>query len=413
MNFESLKNISTPIETENKIEKQEILFEKIEQISLVYADKNFQEIKKDNNGYNFSDAIKDFSPIENIILRPVFQLDEFNFKKYREKIDLFLKNFYDELDAIYEEGGFDFDKILNLVKLKKESVKKYLGVEDFKKFERNTKDSDTKVLNFNKINNIEKDAEKKYKDLDKIGFSKSDHFVEVHMEDFYNTGEKNLGSELIINDLGVVAEHIIDKEPEVAAVIGKSWLLSTPLAKRLGFKLIEADVSKQNDFSTWLQFIDKNGQIDQKRFGEFLKTGEIPYKSTKAYIPTGEFLKKYLPENRRGKVILKEINKDRKEFWSKLENDAQSIKSEWINLLENGGDFYNFIKNNESLNEVLNFVTPADKEEYIRFLKVMYDSNINWTEFYKHKGENIEEIDKRINKAMKDDLYKDKEIFIE
>lgn len=413
MNFEGLKNISTTIETENKSEKQEILFEKIEQISLVYADKNFQELKKDNSDYEFSDAIKDFSPIENIILRPVFQLDEFNFKKYQEKIDLFLTDFYDEVNAIYKEGGFDLGKILNLAKLKKDSIKKYLGVEDFKKFERNTKDGGTKVLSFNKMNNIENDAEKKYKDLEKIGFSKFDHFVEVHMEDFYNTGEKNLGSELIINDLGVVAEHIIDKEPEVAAVIGKSWLLSTPIANRLGFRKIEDDVSKQNDFSTWLQFIDKNGQIDQKRFGEFLKTGEILYKSTKAYIPTEEFLKRYLPENRRGKVILKEVNKDRQKFWSKPENDSQFIKSEWDNLLKNGGDFNHFVKDNELLNEVLNFVTPGDKEEYILFLKTMYNSNINWAEFYEHKGKNIEKIDKKINKAMKDDLYIDKEVFIE
>lgn len=413
MNFEGLKNISTPIETENKSEKQELLFEKIEQISLVYADKNFREIKKDNGSYKFSEAVKDFSPIENIILRPVFHLDEFNFKKYQEKIDLFLKDFYNEIDTIYEEGSFDLDKILNLINLKRDSIKKYLGVEDFKEFERNQKEGDTKVLNFNKITNIKMDAEKKYKDLEKIGFLKSDHFVEVHMEDFYNTGVKNLGSELIKNDLGVVAEHIVDKEPEAAAVIGKSWLLNTPLANRLGFKKIEDDASKQNDFSTWLQFIDKNGQIDQKRFNEFLKTGEIPYKSTKAYIPTEEFLKRYLPENRRGKIILKEVNVDRKDFWLRLQNESQSIKSEWGNLLKNGGDFDNFVKNNESLNEILNFVTQADKEEYIRFLKVMYNSNINWAEFYEHKGENIEKIDKKINKAMKDDLYKDKEVSIE
>jgi len=413
MNFEGLKNISSPIETENKSEKKEILFEKIEQISLVYADKNFQEIKKDNGSYKFSEAIKDFSPIVNIILRPVFHLDEFNFKKYQEKIDLFLEDFYNEADTIYEERGFDLDKILNLVNLKKDSIKKYLEVEDFREFERNTKEADTKILNFNKITNIEKDAEKKYKDLEKIGFSKSDHFIEVHMEDFYSTGEKNLGSELIKNDLGAVAEHIVDKEPETAAVIGKSWLLDTPVANRLGFKKIEDDISKQNDFSTWLQFIDKNGQIDQKRFGQLLKTDEIPYKSTKAYIPTEEFLKRYLPENRKGKIILKEIKPDRKDFWLKLQNESQSIKSEWDNLLKNGDNFDNFVKKNKSLNEVLSFVTPEDREEYTRFLKIMYNSNITWADFYEHKNENIEKIDKKIDKAMKDDLYKDREVFIE
>ena len=53
-----------------------------------------------------------------------------------------------------------------------------MNVENFKEFERNTKEGDTKVLNFNKINNIEVDADKKYQDLEKLGFSKFDHFME-------------------------------------------------------------------------------------------------------------------------------------------------------------------------------------------------------------------------------------------
>jgi len=412
MNFEALKNISAPIIAENKNEKREILFEKIEKISLVYAEKKFQEIKKDDSSYKFSDAIKDFSPTENIILKPVFQLEEFNFQKYQEKIDLFLNDFYNEVDSIYEASDFDLDKISSIVNSKKDSIKKYLGVQDFKEFERNTKEGDTKVLNFNKITNIEMDAEKKYKDLKKIGFSKFDHFVEVHVEEFYNTGEENLSPGLIISDLGVVAENIIDKNPEAVAVIGESWLFSTPIAHRLGFRKLEIDTSKPNDFSTWLQFIDKNGEINQKRFNEFLKTGELPYKSIKAYIPTEEFLKKYLPENRRGKVLLKEINKDRKDFWDRMQNESQSIKIGWDNLLKNNGNFEDFIKNNKALNELLDFVAPENKAEYFHFFKIMYDKKIPWTEFYDNKSENIKRIDEKINKVMQEDMFKDKEIVI-
>lgn len=413
MNLEKISNINARIETPDKKERKEILFEKIEQISLVYADKKYNEIKEKNNNYKFSDIAKDFTPLENIILRPVFQLEEFNFKKYQEKIDLFLKDFYLELDTIYETCGFDLDKISSLANSKKDTIKKYLDVENFKEFERSTKESDTKVLNFNKINNIEVDAEKKYQDLEKLGFSKFDHFIEVHVEYFYNTDQNNLGPELIKNDFGLVAEHIIDKEPETAAVIGKSWLLDTPLANRLGFKQIEDGETKQNDFSTWLQFINKNGEIDSKRFNQFLKTEELPYKSVKAIMLVEDFLKKYLPENRRGKVVLKEVNADRKDFWFKLQNDTQSIKSEWDELLKDNGNFDGFINVNKSLNEVLNFLDLEDREQYIRFLKIMYNSNIPWSEFYEHKDENIEKIDKKINKIMKDDLYKDKEIFVD
>ncbi len=412
MNLEQISKINSQIETLNKKERKEILFEKIVQISLVYADKKFNEIKENNDDYKFSDAVKDFTPLENIILRPVFQLHEFNFQKIQEKTDIFLKDFYHELDSIYEVEGFNLDKISGLANSKKDSIKKYLDVENFKELEGSTKEGGTKVLTFNKINNIEVDAEKKYQDLEKLGFSKFDHFIEVHVEDFYNTDQNSLGPELIQHDFSLVAEQIIDKEPDTAAVIGKSWLLNTPLAGRLGFKQVEDNETKQNDFSTWLQFIDKNGEINQKRFNQFLKTEELPYKSTKAYILVEDFLRRYLPENRRGKVILKEVNSDRKDFWFKLQNDTQSIKSEWDNLLENNNDFNSFINANESLNEVLGFIDSKDREKYLNFLKTMYNSKISWSEFHEHKNDDIEKIDKKISQFMKDDLYQDKELFI-
>ena len=59
------------------------------------------------------------------------------------------------------------------------------------------------------------------------------------------------------------------------------------------------------------------------------------------------------------------------------------------------------------------FLDIEDRGQYIRFLKIMYNSNIPWSEFYEHKDGNIEKIDKKINKIMKDDLYKDKEILLD
>ncbi len=413
MKFEGLNNLSRLIETEDKQEQQTVLFERITKISLVYAEQNFQATKKNKRDYKFSAAMKDFSPIENIILRPVFHLEQFNFNKYQPQIDLFLQAFYQEVDYLYETSGFDVDKISQLIDAKRDNIKKYLEVEDLKEAERNARKGSTKVLNFNKITSIERDADKKYQDLEKYGFSKADHFVEVHVEDFYNTGEKNLGSELISSDLGVVAEYILDKEPEAAAVIGKSWLLDTPLADRLGFKKIADNNIKQNDFSTWLQFIDKNGQIDHKRFKALLKTGELPYQSIKGYILTEEFLSRYLPAHRRGVVMLKELNKDREVFWNQLQQEAQSIKTDWDDLLKNHGDIEGFLNSNKTLNKLFDLIAPGDKQVYFNFLKVMYNSNIPWAEFFEHKSEQIEEIDAKINKVMQDDLYMDKEVVIE
>jgi len=410
MNLESLNNIGGRIESEDPKEKKTILFEKIEQISLVFAYQKFEEIKKVQGNYKLSEAIKDYAPIENIITRPVFHLDGFNLAKYQEQINQFIDNFYVELDSIYESRGFNLDEMTELVNSKRDSLKSYLGAEGLPEYEK--KSGITKIMSFNKITNIEIDAEKKYKDLVKLGFTKDDHFVEVHLDDFYNSGEKNFSSELITNDLAAIAVRIIDKEQEAVAVIGKSWLLNAKLADLLGFKKITDGVVKQNDFSTWLQFIDKNGQINSKRFDKFLQTGELPFPSVVAYIPIEDFLKRYLPESRRGKINLKEINIERKDYWARLQIEAESIRSDWSELLKNNGDFDNFVKNNQALNDIFTLITPTDRSEYLDFLKIMYNSNILWSEFFEHKSAKIEAIDEKINQARRDDLYKNKEVVI-
>lgn len=409
--MENLRNYGSYIETLNQRERDDRLLERIEEISLFYAEKKFQEIKKDNPSYKFSEAINHFTLTKNFILDPVFRLEAFNTKKYQKEIEDFLNSFYQEADEIYKKEGFDAERIFSLINLKKGQIKKYLGVESLQ--EASDREDDFDLIRFNQINNIDVDAARKYADLEKFGFSRHDPFMEVHVENFYKLNAEKLGPELIKKNLGKLAEYIIDKTPETRAIIGRSWLLDTPLAGRLGFKKIADENIEQNDLSTWYQFISKDGQIDQKRFNKFLETGELPYKVVRAYIPVEEFLAKYLPENRRGRIVLKEADKDRQDFWNNLRQDASVIKVAWEGLLENGGSFQDFIQNNLVLDKIFSFVSPEDKSEYLSFLKVMYDNKIPWQDFNEHKSEGIESIDAKINKFMKEDMFKSKEIIID
>lgn len=413
MSLENFKNIGGHIESDNPKEKQKILLEKIEQISLIYADKKFQEIKKDKTDYKFSEAVKEFTPLENIILKPTFNSEWLNAPEYKEKARLFMDDLYGEIDSIYETDNLDLAEILNLVDSKKDSILKYLGVECCVAFDANQDNRGAKILSFNKIVNIGADTNKKYKVLENLGFSKFDQFTEVHVDDFYNTGEKNLGPELIKNDLAIVAEYIVDEEPTTAAIVGQSWLLDTPLADRLGFNRINDDSVKQNDFSSWFQFINKDGQIDQKRFNEFLETGELPFKSIKAYIPVEDFLKKYLPVNRKGKINLKEINREREEFWSRMQQEAIILKTDWNSLLTDNSNPEVFIKGNKTLNELLGFIDSEYRAKYQNFLREMYYQKTPWSEFFKYKDEDIYLIDRKIDEAMKNSLYINKEVVIE
>jgi hypothetical protein len=413
MHLENLEGIKKPIESEDPKEKREKLYEKIGQISLVYADKKFEEIKKEGENHKFSEAIRDFTPIEDIVLGPLFHLEGFRPSEHKEEIKTFLKDFYDEIDILYEKEGFNFETISELVNEKKDVVVNCLGADSLKEVDKKDRKIGTKLVTFNKVNNIQIDSRGRYKNLEKYGFSKSDKFTEVHVDNFYNSGEKNVSQDLIKNDFGKVAEYLVDENPATAAVVGTSWLLNTPIAQRLGFKMIEDSNGEQGQFTFWFQFIDKDGQINQKRFNEFMKTGEPPFKVVKAYIPTEEFLRRYLPDNRKGKIILKEINRDREDFWVRVGKLSKILMVTWTGLLKGMGNFNNEIVNNETFNELLDLLGSDSKIKYMDFFREMYDKKIPWSQVSERKSEEIKEIDKKIDKIKEKDLYKDKEIIIE
>ncbi len=413
MNFESLENITTPIEAEDNKDRANKLDRKIEQISVVYATKKWHELKQKNPDYKFYDALKTYSLTESIILDPVIHLDEFNLDEYQERIVIFLKEFEDEVNEIAESDNLDLNKITDLVNLKENAIADYLGVGNLKRNESNDKKDWLKIIKFNQVDHVADSNHGKYQKLIDLGFSKSDQFLEVHFEEFYRNDEKNIGPELITNDLAALAKYIVKERPETAAVIGRSWLLNTPIANRLGFIEIKDDSTQpQNDFTTWLQFVDKNGEIDQKRFNKFLETGELPFTSVKAYISVEEFLKKYLPDDLKGKITLKEIDKDKEQEQANYEEEMSELRDNWNFLLTNDSSFEIF-SSNKILNKRLDSLSSDDKEKYLSYFKKMFEQKISLKDFYKYKDAEIEAMDKRLRENRQAALYKNKEIIID
>ncbi len=413
MNFESLKNIATPIEAEDNKDRANKLDRKIEQISVVYATKKWHELKQKNPDYKFYDALKTYSLTESIILDPVIHLEEFNLDEYQERIVIFLKEFEDEVNEIAESDNLDLNKITDLVNLKENAIADYLGVSNLKRNESNDKKDWLKIIKFNQVDHVADSNHGKYQKLIDLGFSKSDQFLEVHFEEFYRNDEKNIGPELITNDLAALAKYIVKERPETAAVIGRSWLLNTPIANRLGFIEIKDDsIQPQNDFTTWLQFVDKSGEIDQKRFNKFLETGELPFTSVKSYISVEEFLKKYLPDDLKGKITLKEIDKNKEQEQANYEEEMSELRDNWNFLLTNNSGFEIF-SSNKILNKRLDSLSLDDKEKYLSYFKKMFEQKISLKDFYKYKDAEIEVIDKRLRENRQAALYKNKEIIID
>lgn len=411
---EKLLNFNTKVESQDKKERQEKLFKKIEEISFVYANEEYKKEKEKNSEYKFSKAVKNFTPIENIIIQLTNRLEGFNFSENKEKIDLFFEKLYQEIDNIYNPDIENIESILDLVDKKRGEFIKYLNAESLKEIDFGKKDKETKIFSFNKINNIEFDQEGRYKNLLNKNFSAFGKLIEVHIDDFYSSGNNALGFELIKSDLSKIAERIIDFTPEVSAVVGRSWLLDSPLSKKIGFQVLENDEDfPPNDFSTWLQFIDKDGNISQKRLEDFIKNKKIPYKSIVAYIPVEDFLKRYLPEDRRGKIALKKINKERLILYEKIKTDSSKIKVNWNELIEKEIDFGIFFEEATALKFLLDFLDGKDKKKYLDFLKNMFSHKIEWENFNKYKDEEIEKIDKKIEKLVSDDLFEDYEVLID
>lgn len=132
MNFEKYHNIADPIKTENRAERADILRAKIEKLSLIYSEHKFQTIKQTQADYQFSQAIKDFSPIETSILRDIYRLDNFDQGKYQGAIDDYLLNTYQEIDRLHESTDFDLDRLYDYIRLKSQSAISSLGLEVLK-----------------------------------------------------------------------------------------------------------------------------------------------------------------------------------------------------------------------------------------------------------------------------------------
>ncbi|MFA6131541.1 MAG: hypothetical protein WC702_00530 [Patescibacteria group bacterium] len=169
-------------------------------------------------------------------------------------------------------------------------------------------------------------------ELEPFGIDSDDEVLELHLEEIYKREQKVGVKKAVLQDLQNLAVAIVDRMPQVKAVTGFSWLMEHPLVKQIGFQTIEGPSHGSRGGSTWLQFVDRNGNIHEQRLKQFLETGELPFKARFGFIPVVDFLQRYLPAERRGQIILRENRPGWREA-KKLFYDAfQGIKDRWSDL---------------------------------------------------------------------------------
>ncbi len=254
----------------------------------------------------------------------------------------------------------------------------------------------TEIITDQRLENILKNTN--------IPFNKYDKYLELHLRPLvelqYGKSEVNIFSE---DSLKQLALDIVDKYGEVKGIIGQSWILDTPIAERIGFKQLKKTISMTPSF--WGQFQDAKGQLVKERINKLLETGKPPYMVVMGIIDVIDFLKKYLPNERKGEVILKEKNED---FDYKSFNDT-NIKG---NLMR---------WDDMSLSEVENYI------ESNKFLKMFFETEEGKNSkdlFIKLKKENIklenlrsnqewQDYAQKFNKFIDSLMFKEKKVFIE
>jgi hypothetical protein len=326
------ENIIKTIKAESKEEHRDALDKKIIALQVLFSYKKYLEWPEDERPL-FTDTLN-----KNTYLLKVLK-DKFADSKGLDRedktVDSYIKEIESEINGIAsvnkENSAEDISKILIDVddKLNKELRSEesstranttgrvpynVWGTFDANNEAHSNKKENVGLITFN---------ETKEHYLEKYGFDKDDDFLEIHLTENYSK-EEEFGLAEMKNEFSKLAEVIIDKYPKTRAVIGTSWIMSHPLMKKIGFNL--TDKSAEASLSSWLQFVDKNGQIDVKRFEEAMETGHKPFSSLLGYMPVEEFLNKYLPEDRKGNITLKIINPDKQKENQKLDLELNELR---------------------------------------------------------------------------------------
>lgn len=315
------------------LEHEAELNRRLQKIQLMYADMLAKKPKPKDLPQPFADILSDHTYLF-LQLKNAFRETKKD-DVSQEGVESYLSGWKEKFNAIYEASAPDWpEKIIQETEAevrrltgepkKPDTEKPQAGVLDYNQGELETLASyglDESVLSTYQL-------------------TPKDACVFLHFPEAYKrsagANDSALSSQKIKQSLSLLAEQIVDIMPETRAVVGISWLIES-VGKRLGFHLMPEARVKENDMSTWYQFLNKEGQIDTARLEQLKKSGELPYQSRVGYIPVQEFLQKYLPEKRKAQpIVLKEIASGWKEKVKaedeRLRAEGERIMKEWGNI---------------------------------------------------------------------------------
>lgn len=238
---------------------------------------------------------------------------------------------------------------------------------------------------------------------------KIQEIIKENLEKLGPVFKKNNENEYIKNifssdSLSVLASRIVDEYPDVKAILGTSWIVGSPIGKRIGFNVIDVKKDLKRNDGFWGQFINEKGDLNKDRMNRFLENGVPDFYVSTGFIKVEDFLKKYLPKDKRGIIKLKERSSRAINFI----NDT-----EWINDKNIKKFSFQEIFDQLNKNELMaNFLKTENGIKILEILKQIKDLGIeNFDKLDFPNKEIYMEIFKRFIKSTKED-YIEKEIYI-
>jgi hypothetical protein len=243
------------------------------------------------------------------------------------------------------------------------------------------------------------------------GLYPDDTYLEVNLPEAY-LSEFRITLQSLKDSFAAIASLVVDKHPEANGIIGRSWLLDRPAVRKLtGFEIIGE--GRPN----WLQFIDESGQINRERLAEMAESGELPFKNLIGVIRTEDFLRRFLPKERRGEIILKEVDPAWRERYGGLRGKVQAEGQRFAQAWD-GGKIMDEAGLSAALEAMPSFVSVLEgsdaRDAYLSLLRKNFGKKSK--EIYQENKDGVDALTGRMEayySKIDKDKYRDKKIMIE
>jgi hypothetical protein len=392
------------------------------------SSKRFENLNEELLDYQFQYIDK----IEDRTITPLYEKDEDyeeTFKDYLygyTNIRPYLSDEYYKIigDKMYSSEGerkkFDewFDSVFNQVKLSHDEDKKSYHDKAFKIFKDEIDKLSKLVNNKEKYNKKEIDQKiglihfnqtEAMNEYTKFGINEGDDCISIHFKDLIKQkNEDNTINNIFSGDsLSKLAVEIVNKYPQTKAILVQSWIVGSPIGKRIGFTETKKINDVVQDTRFWGQFINDKGQINKERMQKFLNTGIPDYYITDGFIKTEDFLKKYLPNKNRGIIKLKDLSSKAKKFREDINKISRETKEKWETC--SFEELFSIINRNPIMAD---FYKTEDGQRHREMCKSMKESGFKSADDfdYKNKEEIIDKYLKYLEKF--EDNYIEREVFI-